>query len=37
LTGNKKPQAKGRTDQTIGQVKNAADKATGKVVDKIRD
>jgi len=37
LTGNEKLQKKGKTDQAVGKVKQAADKAIDKVAKKMRD
>ena len=36
LTDNRKLQERGRTDQSIGRVKQAAAKATGKITKKMR-
>lgn len=36
LTGNQKLQQRGQTDQSIGRVKRAAQKATDKITKKMR-
>ena len=36
LTGNENLQRKGRTDQAIGKVRQAAEKASDKIAEKMR-